>query len=139
MRDRGLIFIGLAVFAGLFTFPFWIGLGKGEHRAFSVPLPASEKECVAPVAFMRSSHMDLLDEWRDRAVRQDRRSYIGSNGKVYAVSLTGTCLQQCHGDKAAFCDRCHAYNGVQDLNCWNCHLVAQPARDGTAGGPNVRR
>lgn len=73
--------------------------------------PIGEKNCVAPVEHMRTSHMKLLAEWRDRAVRRNDRDPV-------ARSLTGTCLR-CHV-KAEFCDRCHAYTGAKP-DCWSCH------------------
>ena len=36
------------------------------------------------------------------------------------MSLTNTCLAQCHGAKADFCERCHNYAAVT-LACWDCH------------------
>ncbi len=85
-------------------------------------LPASARECVAPISYMKTSHMKLLNEWRDQAVRSGNRTFTAYNGRTYAISLTATCLQQCHEDKAAFCDRCHAYNGVKSPSCWDCHI-----------------
>jgi hypothetical protein len=124
MHDRGWIVGGLLLFLGLVTFPFWYNLLSGPNGlAPNLQLPPQEKECVAPSSYMRTAHMDLLIQWRDLAVRRNIHTYTGQNGKQYRISLTGTCLQQCHTDKVAFCDRCHAYDGVRDPNCWDCHLA----------------
>jgi hypothetical protein len=117
MRDRPVIYCGLLIFAGLFTFPIWHGVAthsstKGPQQA----VPAQKKECVAPVDFMKRRHMMLLHELRDRAVR----------GGDHHLNLTSTCLMECHSGKAEFCDRCHSYAGVA-TSCWNCHLDSKPA------------
>ncbi len=123
MRDRGPVLLGLLLFLGLATAPTWYNLASGRPgRAPALQLPAGEKECVAPLAYMKTSHMKLLYEWRDRAVRDNQNTYQAHDGRTYTISLTGTCLQQCHGSRAGFCDRCHAYTGVRDPYCWDCHL-----------------
>ncbi|MBZ5497239.1 MAG: sulfate reduction electron transfer complex DsrMKJOP subunit DsrJ [Acidobacteriia bacterium] len=129
MRDRGVIVAGLLAFLGLISFPFWYDLGAGKTaKGPELRLPEHEKECVAPVPYMKTSHMKLLNEWRDQVVRNGIRTYTAYNGKTYAISLTGTCLQRCHVGKAEFCDRCHAYNGVRSPYCWDCHVDPQLAR-----------
>ncbi|MFP5229643.1 MAG: sulfate reduction electron transfer complex DsrMKJOP subunit DsrJ [Acidobacteriota bacterium] len=121
MRERFWILLGLALFVGLATTPFWSAHGRiaGVSGVPELQLPANAKQCVAPVAFMRSSHMQLLMQWRDDVVRGDNRRYVAFNGKVYDKNLTGTCLS-CH-NKEQFCDRCHSYSGVSGPSCWNCH------------------
>ncbi len=122
MRDRPLIIAGLLIFVGLFTVPIWRGwAGHTQAAPPEVKLPAHEKQCVAPVAEMRASHMQMLLDWRDQVVRHNQRQFTAFNGKVYDRSLTRTCLEQCHGDKAQFCDRCHTYAGVSTPYCWDCH------------------
>jgi len=123
MSDRPQIVAGLIVFVGLFTFPIWHARGgKPSPNAPDIKLPAQEKQCVAPVEYMRESHMDLLDSWREDVVRDNQRQFTAFNGKVYDKSLTRTCLTQCHTDKAEFCDRCHTYAGVSGPYCWDCHV-----------------
>ncbi len=133
MRERAPIFAGILLFLGLATSPIWYNLASGQSgRRLSIQLPAKDKECVAPVAYMRTSHMKLLGEWRDRAVRDNQRTYQAYNGKIYTISLTGTCLRQCHSSRTDFCDRCHAYSGVPDPYCWDCHVDARaPQTNGT--------
>jgi len=113
MRDRGVIYTGLALFLGLISFPVWHNLSAGvTAKGPDVKLPGAEKKCVAPVEYMRTSHMNLLIAWRDQVVREGQPM----SGK----SLTPTCLEKCHGSKADFCDRCHNYAAVAPT-CWNCH------------------
>lgn len=73
---------------------------------------------------MRTSHMVMLNVWRDDVVRRGDRLYHSANGKTYNMSLTNTCLE-CHSDKAKFCDQCHNYLAVAPF-CWDCHLVPEP-------------
>jgi [DsrC]-trisulfide reductase subunit J len=127
MRDRVWIIAGLALFLGAVTYPVWHSLQA--HTASQPPtleLPKNEKDCVAPVSFMRTSHMKLLLDWRQSVVRDDHRKFEAYDGKVYEMSLTKTCLG-CH-NKQAFCDRCHAYAGVATPYCWQCHVDPTVAR-----------
>jgi hypothetical protein len=125
MRDRLWIYAGLAVFVALLTAPFWLA-HTGANSAAQIPdlvLPTGQKDCVAPAATMRATHMQLLVGWREDVVRRGSRQYVAYDGKVYEKSLTGTCLG-CH-NKAEFCDRCHAYAGVSSPYCWSCHNQPQ--------------
>jgi hypothetical protein len=128
MRDRGLIYLGLLVFLGLITFPAWRDLAAGTTSRGPEPvLPAHEKQCVAPLSYMRTSHMNLLMDWRNEVVRDDKHEYKAFNGKTYRMNLTETCLTRCHTNKAEFCDRCHNYAGVTPY-CWECHVDPSLAR-----------
>jgi hypothetical protein len=122
MRDRGVIYFGLAGFLALATFPLWRNVATAPTaRGPSDVLPLKAKQCVAPVEYMRTSHMTLLMNWRDQVVRQGIRDYAAFDGQHYTMSLTSTCLKQCHSvGKAEFCDRCHNYEAVS-LPCWDCH------------------
>jgi [DsrC]-trisulfide reductase subunit J len=121
MRERLWILAGFALFLGAVTYPVWHSL---EARTTAQPpallLPKQEKQCVAPVSYMRTSHMKLLLDWRQSVVRDDQRRFVAFNGRVYDMNLTGTCLK-CH-EKKEFCDRCHTYAGVPTPYCWNCHV-----------------
>ncbi len=129
MRDRALIFTGLFVFLALITMPIWWDAARGTTSKGPEPvLPAKEKSCVAPTEYMKTSHMQLLIDWREQVVRSDNRTYKAFNGKTYKMSLTGTCLG-CHTDKAQFCDRCHNYAAV-NVVCWDCHIDPKLARKG---------
>ena len=121
MFDTGKIILGLVIFIALITFPIWYNASVGN--ASYVPDPkiiTIEKECVAPVEYMKSAHMNLLNEWRETVVRDGVRVYEAYNGKKYNMSLSGTCTN-CHSNKSEFCDECHHYAGV-DPYCWKCHV-----------------
>ena len=121
MRDRVWIIAGLVLFLGAVTYPLWHGLGaRAALRPPDLVLPAHEKQCVAPVSYMRTSHMKLLLDWRNSVVRENKLKYVAFNGRVYDMSLTGTCLK-CH-EKKVFCDRCHTYAVVNRHYCWECHI-----------------
>jgi hypothetical protein len=122
MSDRPLIIGGLVLFLGLVTFPVWYNVAAGTGaRAPEVARPATEKACVAPRDYMRTSHMTLLVTWREDVVRRGDRGYVTYDGRHYEKNLTGTCLT-CHDDKAKFCDRCHDYAGVSPT-CTECHVT----------------
>jgi hypothetical protein len=119
MFDAGKIGLGLAVFAGLVTAPVWLALGRGKGAPPELQRPTEARQCIEATSFMRARHMELLDGWRDTVVRGGSRVYVASDGKQHAISLTGTCLR-CHAEPDKFCNRCHAYAGVEAL-CWDCH------------------
>jgi len=152
MYDGGKIIIGLVIGIGLLLSPFIYNAGT----AAKAPEPVlSEKakqagECVDSKSYMRRWHMQLLDEWRNSAVRDGKRFYrpkkkaaevsleqqlldqwrhFVSDGtrrfapkedKVYTMSLQLACMD-CHSNKAKFCDECHNYMGVTPY-CWECHI-----------------
>jgi len=129
MRDKIPILAGLAAFVVLITTPMWWNAAHGTTSKGPDPvLPVNEKTCVAPLEYMKTSHMQLLIDWREQVVRSDNRTYKAFNGKAYRMSLTGTCLG-CHSDKAQFCDRCHNYAAVS-VTCWDCHVDPKLARGG---------
>jgi hypothetical protein len=120
MHDAGKISAGLVIFLALVTVPVWYQAARGaETKPPELSMATGGSECVAPTEYMRALHMDLLNVWRDEAVRDGDRGYVGLGGKVYEKSLTGTCIG-CHSDKEAFCDRCHDYVGAEPY-CWDCH------------------
>lgn len=121
MYDAGKVIIGLIVFLALITFPTWYNVATGK----ATYVPELEKavkgdHCVADTTYMKARHMDLLNQWRDMVVRQDKRIYVAEDGTKYNMSLSGTCLD-CHADKTKFCDRCHTYMDVNPY-CWDCHI-----------------
>jgi hypothetical protein len=123
MRDRVLIALGLVVFIVLVTYPVWhAAYAKTTTSGPQIKLPQQEKNCVAPVAYMRAAHMKLLIDWREGAVRDHQLTYTANDGKKYRVSLSNTCLGQCHTKREEFCDRCHQYAAVSGPYCWDCHV-----------------
>ena len=124
MGDKGKIYFGLAVFVILITFPFWGRLAAGDALPGRAELeyPANEDACVEDTPYMRASHMDLLNQWRDDLVRNGDPEYTSiATGQTFEKSLTKTCLS-CHEDRDAFCTRCHDYADVQPT-CWECHTT----------------
>ena len=126
LYDRGKIIAGIVILVIVVTFPFWYGKGKAvSPPQLDLDTPAigqlADKRCVEDTAFMRANHMKLLATWRDDVVRDGKRFYRATDGRVFEMGLTGSCLK-CHSNKDRFCDRCHDYAGVKP-NCWNCHIV----------------
>jgi hypothetical protein len=118
MYDTGKIITGLIIFTGLMTFPIW----KGESGTVpKLEKPTISRECVAPIQYMRTSHMILLNQWRDTVLRDGDRSMVTVEGKQYKKSLMLACMK-CHSDKKKFCDQCHTYASVKPY-CWDCHYV----------------
>ena len=122
MYDTPKVLLGLVIFFVLITFPIWYNTAGGTADY----VPVLEKAvkgttCVADTTYMKTSHMDLLNQWRDEVVRYNQRVYVAPDGTEYNKSLTHTCLD-CHADKEQFCDKCHNYLKV-DPYCWDCHVV----------------
>ena len=126
MYDRELIITLILVFVIAFTYPFWYNVANAAiGNGLGVPEPViaagEEKECVESKAFMKTRHMDLLNDWRDAVVRDGHRVYRSPNGKKHEISLSNTCMK-CHPNKTQFCDQCHDYMGVVPY-CWECHIA----------------
>lgn len=122
MYNGGKILTGLVIFLVLMAFPIWYNMATGQ--ASYVPeleKAAQGEECVRDIEYMKSNHMDLLNEWRDRVVRDGERFELAGDGTSRELSLSNTCLS-CHVNKDKFCERCHDYMGVQPY-CWDCHIV----------------
>ncbi len=120
MNDLWRIVIGLIVFVVLITSPVWYDAAVGKPSKLNLESPVRGKSCVLERERMRDVHMELLNDWRERVVRGGERTFETSNGEIYDMSLTNTCLD-CHSNKDKFCDRCHNYMGV-DPYCWSCHV-----------------
>ncbi len=131
LYNKGVVIAGIVVFLIAATFPLWYGRGKAVSPPdLKLDTPAierlKEKRCVEPAAYMRANHMKLLVAWREDVVREGKRSYTATDGRVYPISLTGTCLG-CHSNKDKFCDRCHDYSGAKPA-CWSCHVIPEEVR-----------
>jgi len=122
MYDAGKIIVGLVIFLVLVTSPLWYNLVSGSPvTAPELQYPTNSTQCVEATDYMRSSHMDLLNDWRDAVVREGRRDHVSTlTGKTYDMSLSLTCMD-CHDNKAQFCDACHTYMAVTPY-CWDCHV-----------------
>lgn len=124
MYDSKNVITGLAIFVVIVTFPVWYNMVNAQH----VPQPEKStvsKKCIADTAYMRTSHMVVLDNWRNEVVRDENRKKIEVEGKQYVKSLQLGCMQ-CHPDKKKFCDECHNY-ASEDPFCWDCHF--QPKKE----------
>jgi hypothetical protein len=126
MYNAGKIIAGLVIFVAIFTLPIWSQLGKASEPP-KPELPKDKKECVEETRYMRTSHMQLLNTWREAVVRDKDRVYVGLDGKKYEMSLTNECMS-CHNDKKKFCDRCHNYLAVAPY-CWDCHLTPEQVKE----------
>ncbi len=127
MQKRGLIFFLAIAFVAAFSSPFWLNIGKGPYQPPELTLPQDQKACIEPAEFMRAKHMDLLNTWRDEAIREGKTIYVATDGKKWEISLQNTCME-CHVDKAAFCDTCHLTNNVSP-SCWTCHIEPEDASE----------
>jgi hypothetical protein len=114
------IVAGLVIFFAMLTAPFALGTMTKQYKEPELKLPQNEKECIESTEFMRTEHMQLLNEWRDWALRDGKRTYINHKGKEFTISLQNTCMK-CHTSKADFCDKCHNDAGVSPY-CWDCHV-----------------
>ncbi len=120
MFNAKYIWPGIVLFVVLFTAPFWLNANTKTYVRPEIALPEKGAECIEPRAFMAAEHMQLLDTWRDMALREEKRVYVSSSGKEWAISLQNTCMT-CHSNKVDFCDKCHDSNSV-DPYCWDCHV-----------------
>lgn len=129
MYDAPKVLLGLLVFVALFTAPMWMNIaGNASNDAPKLAYPTNSKECMAPKEYMKAYHMDMLDDWRDKVVRQDIR-FMKHKGEKLEMSLTKTCMK-CHDSKKEFCDGCHTYLGVSPY-CWSCHIEPEKVKQGS--------
>jgi hypothetical protein len=130
--DTGKVIVGIVFFLIAVLSPIWYNALTGQ--AGYVPelkLPVNEKQCVESVTFMRANHMEILNLWKETVVRTGQRAYTAGDGKIYPMSLVGTCMK-CHANKSEFCDRCHTYADIQP-KCWDCHVVPKKAKNEAMG------
>jgi len=123
MNDLGKVFgilIILLLIGVLGALPVYnTSMGKADYKP-KPKIVTEEKQCVKTKAWMTAEHMVLLNDWRDEAVREGNRDFVGDNGKIYDMSLSRTCMK-CHPNKKEFCDECHNYTSVSPY-CWDCHV-----------------
>ena len=124
MYDAGKVIAGIIIFLCLITFPVWYNVVGGKAAYIpDLKIVTQEKQCVESTGYMRTNHMQLLNEWRNTVVRQGNRVYVASDGRKYDMSLSKTCME-CHVNKADFCDKCHNYVEAKPT-CFNCHVVPE--------------
>jgi hypothetical protein len=93
MYNRRYIVPGIVIFIAVVTLPFWANVTSKSFKRPAVVLPANEKECIEPKALMQAEHMRILNEWRDSALRNGKRTYVATDGKIWEVSLQNTCMK----------------------------------------------
>lgn len=112
---------GLIVFIGLMVFPIWYNMGDaGTPPKPEKPAASAGKSCVKDTQYMRTSHMQMLNDWRNEVLREGKREKIIIDGKEHEKSLQNGCMK-CHTSKKKFCDECHQYAAVKPY-CWDCHV-----------------
>ena len=129
MYDGGKIITGIIIGLVILTFPFWYNLGAASPGKADPQLTQMAKDigyCVAPADEIKTSHMQILDDWRNTVVRDGHRYYQAYNGKQHYISLQVTCME-CHSNKKEFCDQCHNFANVSPF-CWDCHIAPEEAK-----------
>jgi len=112
MFDAPKIISGLVIFLILITTPFWYRYLTCKDKSYPAPTEVAKGEqCVMSADYMRSHHMNLLEEWRDDVVRKGDRMFKSPDGRFFKKSLSNTCLD-CHQKETNFCSKCHDYTGV---------------------------
>jgi len=106
VSDRPLILAGLTLFVGLVTTPSGTALSTEKRpsplrRSNSLPGKAVRRA----TSYMRSSHMRLLEDWRNEAVRDGQRQFVAFNGKTYDKNPNPHLRHACHTDRKEFCGR----------------------------------
>jgi hypothetical protein len=119
------VLVGLAIFVGFFTTPFWymqVWGNPDDEPEPEIDRAVAGTECVLPLEEIRVRHMELIDDWRNEVVREGNRMRedLERAPRFPEKSLTNTCLG-CHTDRVAFCDSCHNYVGEKPY-CWDCHV-----------------
>jgi cytochrome c len=128
MYDGGKIITGLVIFVVILLFPLWYNLGKAQYTEPELQLPEQEEECIEPTEWIRANHMELLDDWRDKVVRDGYALYVTAQGQEVEMSLQKTCMS-CHTNKGEFCDKCHDTAAVSPY-CWDCHVAPEEVSNG---------
>lgn len=129
MYDKGKVLIGLAIFLVLALSVVGYNMTVGDNKKPEVEKPKGYTACVKDTAYMASSHMVLLNEWRDEVIREEKREKVKTaEGIMVDKSLQTGCMH-CHTSKVKFCDSCHEYASVAPY-CWDCHLVPVEPTDG---------
>ena len=120
MGNKKLLMIGIIIFVIFLIFPILYNSGSAGTLP-NPEKPKDYKECVKDKQFMRTSHMVLINQWRDEVLREGNREKIVVLEKKYDKSLMNGCML-CHNNKKKFCDECHVYASVAPY-CWDCHFV----------------
>ena len=125
MYNAGKVIIGIIIFLLFCSMPFMMNNSGVSKSAPKLEYPADAKKCIYEKEYMNHNHMNILNDWRDKVVRQDTR-YFDFNGVQTAMSLSKTCMK-CHTFKVKFCDKCHNYLGEAPY-CWDCHVTPEEVK-----------
>lgn len=119
MYHKPYVIIGLIILFAVAAAPLWLGItGKGFEDIRKELAKPKGDHCIEDVKWMRANHMELLNKFREMAIREGIRYYESQTyGVLYNASLN-ECFK-CHEYKD-FCERCHKYCGVT-VYCWTCH------------------
>uniref|UniRef100_Q3AP81 Putative sulfite reductase-associated electron transfer protein DsrJ n=1 Tax=Chlorobium chlorochromatii (strain CaD3) TaxID=340177 RepID=Q3AP81_CHLCH len=123
MSKRQSFIIGgvlIALVASLWS--FWPTLQAEkvpDKPSVTASVPIDSTVCIAPTEYMRSHHMQILQDWKRTGAR-DPRPHTTPDGRKFQKSLN-TCLG-CHSTNSYFCIMCHDYTHAKP-NCWNCHVA----------------
>ena len=127
MYNKNAVIAGIVAFLVICSSPFWCGFSSDSYKKPEIVTQKDKnKECVEDAAFMRAEHMQLLNEWRDQALRNGSRVYVNAKGTKFDISLQNTCLK-CHNNYEDFCDKCHKTNNVEPY-CWTCHILPKGSK-----------
>ncbi|MBQ9537491.1 MAG: sulfate reduction electron transfer complex DsrMKJOP subunit DsrJ [Desulfovibrionaceae bacterium] len=121
LYNKSAVYIGIVILVILLTSPFWVGLFGHNYTSTGITTPKDQATCIENADFMRAQHMRLLNEWRDKALRDETRTYVATDGKKWEISLQNTCMR-CHTNYKSFCEKCHLSNSVSPY-CWTCHII----------------
>ncbi len=117
MYHKPYVILGIVVFLIILATPYWVTAGNIKYEDIHKELAKPKGvNCIMGVKWMASKHMELLNEWREIAVRKGVRKYKTENG-VFNVSLT-ECWR-CH-NYDEYCKKCHEFMDVRPV-CWDCH------------------
>jgi hypothetical protein len=76
MYDSGKVITGLVIALVILTFPIWWNFGASPPPAPEPIISAKAQaagQCVLPARYMKTSHMQILDDWRNLVVRDGIR------------------------------------------------------------------
>lgn len=137
MSAKTKIVIFVVAFCLFAIYPFIVGAAKGHEPLeldYNTPEinALAEHKCIEDTEYMKSSHMQLLDQWRWDVVRNGDTVYVAKDGTTYDKSLDDTCLS-CHSNKEDFCDKCHTTQSVEPY-CWDCHDPQGTGKSGSMSG-----
>lgn len=138
MYDAGKVITGIIIFIAVLSIPIWYNRVSGKvsfkpelkYVKEDIMKVSDDMKCVESREYMRENHMQLVNDWRDKVVRDGaKRVHItsdkspGRKKHEYEISLTNTCLK-CHSNKKDYCDKCHDYLMVSP-KCWDCHVIPE--------------